>query len=228
MNLDLLFKVSFYICFMIFNEEIAKTTARSLLQIKAVKLNASLPFTWASGIKSPIYCDNRITLSFPPIRTYIRQQFVKIITEEFDPVEIIAGVATGGIAQGALVAQELGLPFVYVRSEAKTHGMENKIEGRVEPGKSVVIVEDLVSTGKSSLAAFDALQQAGCSVKGMVAIFSYNLDAAIKKFKEAKCSLITLSDYNILIQEALESNYINEEELRSLVKWRENPEKWGL
>ena len=145
-----------------------------------------------------------------------------------NPVEIIAGVATGGIAQGALVAQELGLPFVYVRAEAKTHGMENKIEGRVEPGKSVVIVEDLVSTGKSSLAAFDALQRAGCTIKGMVAIFSYNLDVAVKKFKEAKCNLITLSDYNILIQEALESNYINEEELRSLIKWRENPEKWGV
>jgi orotate phosphoribosyltransferase len=212
---------------MIFNEEIARTTARSLLQIKAVKLSPNDPFTWTSGIKSPIYCDNRVTLSFHAIRTYIRQQFVQIIREEFGVVEYIAGVATGGIAQGALVAQEFGIPMVYVRSEKKSHGLENKIEGRIETGKSVVIIEDLVSTGSSSLAAFHALTEAGFIVKGMVAIFSYNLDAAKKNFADAKCRLITLSDYNSLIKEALESNYITDDELQSLVKWRENPEAWG-
>ena len=212
---------------MIFNEDIARTTAKSLLQIKAVRLNPHDPFTWTSGIKSPIYCDNRITLSFHAIRTYIRQQFVHIIREEFGVVEYIAGVATGGIAQSALVAQEFGIPMVYVRSEKKSHGLENKIEGLVETGKSVVVVEDLVSTGSSSLAAVHALTEAGFIVKGMVAIFSYNLDAAKKNFTDAKCRLITLSDYNSLIHEALESNYITDDELQSLVKWRENPEKWG-
>ena len=212
---------------MIYNEEIARTTARSLLQIKAVKLSPHEPFTWTSGIKSPIYCDNRVTLSFHSIRTYIRQQFVNIIREEYGVVEYIAGVATGGIAQGALVAQEFGIPMVYVRSEKKQHGMENKIEGRVESGKSVVVVEDLVSTGSSSLAAVHALSEAGFIVKGMVAIFSYNLEKAKKNFSDAKCSLITLSDYNSLVKEALESNYIGEEDMQSLIKWRENPETWG-
>jgi orotate phosphoribosyltransferase len=213
---------------MIYNEEIARTTARSLLQVKAVKLSPQDPFTWTSGIKSPIYCDNRITLSFHAIRTYMRQQFVHIIREEFGIVEYIAGVATGGIAQGALVAQEFGLPFIYVRSDKKKHGMENKIEGRVEAGKSIVVVEDLISTGGSSLAAVEALSEAGFIVKGMVAIFSYNLDVAKKNFADSKCRLITLSDYDSLINEALESNYINDDDLQSLVKWRQNPEKWGV
>jgi orotate phosphoribosyltransferase len=213
---------------MIFNKEIAKSTARYLLQVKAVKLSPGQPFTWASGIRSPIYCDNRITLSFPAIRTHIRQQFVKVISEEFLPVEVIAGVATGGIAQGALVAQELGLPFVYVRTEKKGHGLENVIEGRLEPGRSVVVVEDLVSTGKSSLGVVEALNEAGALIKGMVAIFSYNLEAAHKSFEKHDCRLITLSDYDSLIHEALESNYISDEDLNSLIRWRENPEKWGL
>lgn len=212
---------------MIYNEEIARTTAKSLLQIKAVKLNPGEPFTWTSGIKSPIYCDNRITLSYHAIRTYIRQQFVNIIREEFGIVEYIGAVATGGIAQGALVAQEFGIPMVYVRSEKKAHGLENKIEGKVEEGKSIVVIEDLVSTGSSSLAAVEALSDAGFIVKGMVAIFSYNLEAARKNFADARCRLITLSDYNTLINEALESNYITDDDLQSLVKWRENPEKWG-
>lgn len=212
---------------MIINHDIARETARFLLQVKAVKLSPRQPFTWTSGIKSPIYCDNRVTLSFPVIRNYMRQQLVRIIADEFGTVDCIAGVATAGIPQGVLVAQELGLPFVYVRSESKKHGMENKIEGRIEQGKSVVVVEDLVSTGKSSLAAVHALQDAGCVVKGMVAIFSYNLDKANQNFKEAKCRLITLSDYNALIKEALESNYVTEEDIETLVKWRENPEKWG-
>ncbi|HNQ82803.1 MAG TPA: orotate phosphoribosyltransferase [Bacteroidales bacterium] len=212
---------------MIYNEEIARTTAKSLLQIKAVKLNPTEPFTWASGIKSPIYCDNRITLSFHAIRTYIRQQFVHIIREEFGVVEYIGAVATGGIAQGALVAQEFGIPLVYVRSEKKSHGMENKIEGKIEPGKSIVVIEDLVSTGSSSLTAVQALTEAGFIVKGMVAIFSYNLEPARKNFADAKCRLVTLSDYNTLINEALDSNYITDDDMQSLVKWRENPEKWG-
>ncbi|MCK4287690.1 MAG: orotate phosphoribosyltransferase [Bacteroidales bacterium] len=211
---------------MIFNEETALTISDFLLQIKAIKLDITNPFTWASGLKSPIYCDNRITLSFPKIRTYIRQEFVKIINEEFGSVDVIAGVATGGIAQGALVAQELGLPFVYIRSSQKKHGLTNQIEGIVESGQSVVIVEDLISTGKSSLNAANALREAGCNIKGMVAIFTYDLTIAKENFEKADCKLITLSDYNFLIRKAVETNYINESDIQSLVRWRENPKKW--
>ncbi len=211
---------------MILYEETALTISDFLLQIKAIKLNITNPFTWASGLKSPIYCDNRITLSFPKIRTYIRQEFVKIINEEFGSVDVIAGVATGGIAQGALVAQELGLPFVYVRSSQKKHGLTNQIEGIVESGQSVVVVEDLISTGKSSLNAVNALREAGCNIKGMVAIFSYDLTIARENFEKADCKLITLSDYNFLIRKAVETNYINESDIQSLVRWRENPKKW--
>jgi len=211
---------------MILNEETALVISDFLLQIKAIKLDITNPFTWASGLKSPIYCDNRITLSFPKIRTYIRQEFVKIINEEFGSVDVIAGVATGGIAQGALVAQELGLPFVYVRSSQKKHGLTNQIEGIVESGQSVVIVEDLISTGKSSLNAVNALREAGCNIKGMVAIFSYDLTIAKENFEKADCKLITLSDYNFLIRKAVETNYINESDIQSLVRWRENPKKW--
>lgn len=212
---------------MIYHHDIAQETAKFLLQVKAVKLSPKKPFTWTSGIQSPIYCDNRVTLSFPTIRNYMRQQFTRIINDEFGTVDYIAGVATAGIPQGVLIAQELGLPFVYVRSESKKHGLENKIEGRIEQGKSVVVVEDLVSTGKSSLAAVSALTEAGCVVKGMVAIFSYNLEKAKEAFAASKCRLVTLSDYNVLIQEALESNYISEKDLESLIQWRENPDKWG-
>jgi orotate phosphoribosyltransferase len=208
-------------------EEIALTTAEFLLQIKAIKLDNNNPFTWASGLKSPIYCDNRKTLSYPKIRTFIRQEFVRLISEEFGTVDLIAGVATGAIAQGVLVAQEIGLPFVYVRSAEKKHGLENKIEGVVESGQSVVVVEDLVSTGKSSLEAVEALRNAGCNVKGMVAIFTYNLKSAADNFKKAGVTLYTLTDYNVLIKKALQENYIQEEDLQSLIKWRENPEKWG-
>ena len=211
---------------MILNEETALTISDFLLQIKAIKLDITNPFTWASGLKSPIYCDNRITLSFPKIRTYIRQEFVKIINEEFGSVDVIAGVATGGIAQGALVAQELGLPFVYIRSSQKKHGLTNQIEGIVESGQSVVIVEDLISTGKSSLNAVNALREAGCNIKGMVAIFTYDLTIAKENFEKADCKLITLSDYNFLIRKAVETNYINESDIQSLVRWRENPKKW--
>lgn len=201
--------------------------AKHLLQIRAVKLNNKEPFTWASGRKSPIYCDNRITLSYPHVRNFIRQEFVKIIESQVGPVEAIAGVATGGIAQGALVAQELGLPFVYVRSEAKNHGMGNQIEGEIESGKSVVVVEDLVSTGKSSLLAVDALRQHGCDVKAMVAVFTYGLDVAEKNFKAAKMPLYTLTNYSDLIECAVEMDVLNPAELESLKEWRQDPEKWS-
>lgn len=212
---------------MILNDESALKVAEFLLQIKAIKLQPAKPFTWASGWKSPIYCDNRVTLSYPKVRTYIRQQFVNAINENFARPDVIAGVATGGIAQGALVAQELGLPFVYVRSEAKKHGMTNMIEGVVEKGQSVVVIEDLISTGGSSLKAVEALRAAGCEVKGMVAIFTYDFQTAEDNFKAAKCNLLTLSNYDTLIRQALQSRYITENDLASLKEWRINPSDWG-
>jgi orotate phosphoribosyltransferase len=209
-------------------EETALTTAESLLQIKAIKLDIVNPFTWSSGIKSPIYCDNRRTLSYPKIRTFIRQEFVKLINDEYGTVDLIAGVATGAIAAGVLVAQDLGLPFVYIRSEKKSHGLENQIEGVVESGQSVVVVEDLVSTGKSSLNAVQALRDAGCNVKGMVAIFTYGLPEAAENFKQANCILRTLTSYDFLVKKALEQNIIKDSDLQLLVKWRENPNSWGV
>lgn len=208
-------------------DESALKIAEFLLQIKAIKLQPNNPFTWASGWKSPIYCDNRVTLSFPSVRTYVRQQFVNIINTSFAKPDLIAGVATGGIAQGALVAQELGLPFAYVRSEAKKHGMTNMIEGVVEKGQSVVVIEDLISTGGSSLKAVEALREAGCDVKGMAAIFTYGFQTAEDNFKAANCNLVTLTNYDTLIKQALNSNYITEKDLESLKKWRENPAVWG-
>ncbi len=207
--------------------EIAERTSQYLLQIKAVKLNVKDPFTWTSGIQSPIYCDNRIILSFPPIRTFIRQSFVNIIIEEFGTIDFIAGVATGAIAMGALVAQEMDLPFAYVRSEKKGHGLENLIEGRIQPGQSVVVVEDLISTGKSSLAAVRALRDAGCNVKGMAAIFTYGLKKAELNFSNEKCRLVTLTDYESLITKALEEDYINEEDMVALQNWKVSPETWN-
>lgn len=207
--------------------EASMEMAKFLLQIRAVKLNSKEPFTWASGRKSPIYCDNRITLSYPHVRNFIRQEFVKIVEEQIGPVDAIAGVATGGIPQGALVAQELGLPFVYVRSESKNHGMGNRIEGEIGSGKSVVVVEDLVSTGKSSLLAADALRTHGCDVKGMVAVFTYGLDAAVRNFEQAKIPLYTLTDYNDLIECAVQMDMLNASELESLREWRKNPELWS-
>lgn len=212
---------------MIYNEETAFTVSDFLLQIKAIKLNNNNPFTWASGMRSPIYCDNRVTLSYPKVRTYIRQQFVKAIQEEFGDVELIAGVATGAIAQGALVAQEMGLPFAYVRSSSKGHGLENLIEGKVEEGQSVVVVEDLVSTGGSSLKAVNALREAGCNVKGMVAIFTYQLPAATKNFEKEGCKLVALADYDSMISRALENNYIKDSDFQSLSEWRNDPKKWA-
>lgn len=207
-------------------QESALKIAEFLLQIKAIKLQPAKPFTWASGWKSPIYCDNRKTLSHPAIRTYIRQQLSNAILATFGKPDVIAGVATGGIAQGALVAQELGLPFVYVRSEPKSHGLTNLIEGSIESGQSVVVIEDLISTGKSSLNAVDALREHGCDVKGMAAIFSYGFKAAEENFLAKKCDYVTLSNYDILIDQALESKYISTKDLDSLKSWRENPSVW--
>ena len=207
--------------------ETAEQTSTFLLQVKAVKLNNDNPFTWASGRKSPIYCDNRVTLSYPEIRTYIRQRFVDVINENFGDVDVIAGVATGGIAQGALVAQELGKPFVYVRSEEKKHGLTNQIEGEIHSGQTVVVVEDLVSTGKSSLIAVHALREKGCIVKGMVAIFTYGLEVAAKNFADANVDLPTLTNYDTLVKVACDQEYIMEKDLESLKTWRQNPEQWS-
>lgn len=206
---------------------VPETLALHLLKIKAVMLSPNAPFTWASGLQSPIYCDNRTTLSYPSLRTYIRYELAKMITEKFGKPDVIAGVATGAIAQGALVAEELGLPFVYVRSEKKSHGMHNQIEGVINPGQSVVVVEDLVSTGKSSLLAVDALREAGADVKGMVAIFTYQMELAKKNFEEKKCKLFTLSNYETLIYTAAQEGYITEDQLESLAAWHKNPETWS-
>jgi orotate phosphoribosyltransferase len=205
---------------MIYNKDIAYQTAELLLKIKAVKLSPKEPFTWASGIKSPIYCDNRITLSYPEIRTFIRQHFVRAIEENHFEPEAISGVATGGIAQGALVAQEMGLPFSYVRTEKKEHGLLNQIEGEVRDGQRIVIIEDLISTGGSSLGAVKSLKEAGCNIKGMMAIFTYGLPKAEKAFKEAGCTLITLTDYDHLVKKALEIEYITQDDVRVLQDFR--------
>jgi len=189
-------------------------------------LSPSTPFTWASGWKSPIYCDNRKTLAFPEIRTLICNRFVELIGAQFPEAEVIAGVATGAIAQGALVADRMGLPFAYVRSAPKSHGLENLIEGQVSAGQKVVVVEDLISTGGSSLAAVDALRKAGCEVLGMAAIFTYGFPAAAARFAEAGCKLFTLTDYNELLQLALQSNYIEASQLPLLKQWREAPDMW--
>ncbi len=207
--------------------EIEQKVAEFLLQIKAIKLQPNNPFTWASGWKSPIYCDNRITLSHPSIRTYIRQKLTALVQEEFGSVAVIAGVATAGIPQGVLVAQELGLPFIYVRSKAKEHGTGSLIEGEFSPGQRVVVVEDLISTGKSSLQAVNALRDAGCEVAGLVGIFSYGFDAAEENFKDAKCPFFTLSNYSALINYAQEHNFVMEDDLKLLRKWREDPQAWG-
>jgi orotate phosphoribosyltransferase len=208
-------------------DDAASKIAEFLLQIKAVKLQPENPFTWASGLKSPIYCDNRKTLSYPKIRNYIRQHFVGVINDKFPAPDAIAGVATGGIAIGALVAQEMGLPFIYVRSEPKKHGMTNQIEGEIEAGKSVVVIEDLISTGNSSLKAVEALREKECVVKGLVSIFTYGFEEASTNFKNANCKVESLTDYNTLIKVALNKDYITEKSLNSLMEWRANPQGWG-
>ena len=212
---------------MILNKETAQKTAALLLQINAIKLQPQNPFTWASGWKSPIYCDNRVTLSYPTIRNYIRENLAKQIEEIYGKPDMIAGVATGAIGIGALVADYLNLPFCYVRPEAKAHGRQNKIEGHLNPNATVVVVEDLISTGKSSLLAVEALREANANVKGMVAIFSYGFQAADENFKQNNINLNTLSNYEMLLQEAERSKYINTDEAALLSDWRKNPETWG-
>ncbi len=212
---------------MIFDKDTAKKTAEVLLQINAIKLSPKEPFTWASGWKSPIYCDNRIVLSFPPIRNYIRETMGKYIEREYGKPDVIAGVATGAIGIGILVAEYLGLPFIYVRPDAKGHGRKNQIEGFVESGQNVVVVEDLISTGKSSLNAVKALKEANINVKGMVAIFTYGFDIASKNFEKDGIRLNTLSNYENLLEEALETNYISKKELETLSDWNTNPSEWN-
>ncbi|MDP4210415.1 MAG: orotate phosphoribosyltransferase [Bacteroidota bacterium] len=204
----------------------SKLIPQLLLQSKAIKLEPTKPFTWASGWKSPIYCDNRITLSFPETRTAIRDAFAVKVRECYPDVEVIAGVATGAIAQGALVAEALGLPFAYVRSAPKKHGMENLIEGVVKPGQKVVVIEDLISTGGSSLQAVEALRKAGAEVLGMVAIFTYGFVIAEDNFKSANCQLTTLTNYMELLDLALESGYIKADQLDILKQWRQSPNTW--
>ena len=211
---------------MINKSEIEQKVAEFLLQIKAIKLQPNNPFTWASGWKSPIYCDNRITLSHPYIRTYIRQKLTSLVQEEFGAVSVIAGVATAGIPQGVLVAQELGLPFIYVRSKTKDHGTGSLIEGEFSSGQRVVVVEDLISTGKSSLQAVNALIDAGCEVAGLVAIFNYGFDVAEENFKQAKCRFLSLSNYNALIEYAAQHSFVSAADLKLLRQWREDPEGW--
>jgi orotate phosphoribosyltransferase len=212
---------------MIFNNNTAQQTAELLLQINAIKLNSKNPFTWASGWKSPIYCDNRITLSFPAVRNYIRDEFVKQIEDKFGKPDVIAGVATGAIGIGILVAEAMGLPFVYVRPEAKKHGRQNQVEGFLQKGQTVIVVEDLISTGGSSLMAVEALRNEGANVKGMAAIFTYGFPISEEKIAEAKLEVYTLSNYENLIEKAVEKKYVSEEELETLQSWNSNPSEWG-
>ena len=209
-------------------KETAKIVAKKLLEINAIKLNVENPFTWASGWKSPIYCDNRLSLSYPEVRTFIKNQLASTIQEKFSGVEAIAGVATAGIPQGALVADALNIPFIYVRSKPKGHGMENLIEGKVTKDQKVVVIEDLVSTGGSSLKAIEALRKSEFSVLGMVSIFTYGFPVAQENFDNAKVPLISLSTYNELIDEALHLNYVTEEQILKLKNWREDPGSWGV
>ena len=207
-------------------DDTASKVAEFLLQIKAIKLQPDQPFTWASGWKSPIYCDNRIALSYPRVRTFIRQELVKLIEDKFGRPDIIAGVATAAIAQGALVAEAMGLPFVYVRSSAKDHGRQNTIEGEVQPNVSAVVIEDLVSTGGSSLKAVEELRKNGVIVKGLVSIFTYGFETANSSFKKSACPFYSLSNYDTLIKQAVTTGYIKKQDLPLLQEWRKHPETW--
>lgn len=200
--------------------------AEKLLQINAINLQPSNPFTWASGWNSPIYTDNRKTLSYPDIRSFIKVELSRIILENFSEADAIAGVATGAIAMGVLIADELNLPYVYVRSTPKDHGLENLIEGNIKPGQKVVVIEDLISTGGSSLKAVEAIRAAGCEVVGMCALFSYEFPVSVKRFREANVNLITLSNYTAMLDAALETNYIKESDLETLREWRKDPANW--
>ena len=212
---------------MIFDSNTAKKTAELLLQINAIKLNSKNPFTWASGWKSPIYCDNRLILSHPKIRIYVREQISKQIIELFGKPDVIAGVATGAIGMGMLVADILNLPFIYVRPESKKHGRKNQIEGSFEKNQNVVVIEDLISTGKSSIAAVNALRESQLKVKGMISIFTYGFDISKNNFNENKIEFNSLSSYEVLLEQALKTNYINEKEFQTLSDWRDNPENWN-
>ncbi len=212
---------------MVLDKDTAKKTAELLLQINAIKLKPENPFTWASGWKSPIYCDNRIILSYPTIRNYIKEEIAKQVEKLYGKPDVIAGVATGAIGMGALVADYLGLPFVYVRPEPKSHGRKNQIEGFLEANQTVVVIEDLISTGMSSLRAVDALREQNANVKGMVAVFTYGFDVAEKNFKDKNVALNTLGDYTHLMEQASNTGYIKEEQLNTLMEWRKNPSKWN-
>lgn len=211
---------------MVLDKDTAKKTAELLLQINAIKLKPENPFTWASGWKSPIYCDNRIILSYPIIRNYVREEIAKQVETLYGKPDVIAGVATGAIGIGVLVADYMGLPFIYVRPEAKSHGRQNQIEGQLEPNQTVVVIEDLISTGKSSLNAVDALNEVGANIKGMIAIFTYGFDIATENFKKKDVTLHTLGDYEHLIQQASDTGYIKDEQLNTLLEWRKNPSEW--
>lgn len=208
-------------------KQVERILAEKLLSISAIKLQPDNPFTWASGWNSPIYTDNRKTLSYPSLRSFIKIELARVISEKFPEAECVAGVATGAIAQGALVADLLNLPYVYVRSTPKDHGLENLIEGTVKLGQKVVVIEDLVSTGKSSLKAVEALRAAGCEVVGMVALFTYGFPVAEKAFKKAGVKLITLSNYDAMLESALAINYIKEADIETLSQWRKDPENWA-
>lgn len=211
---------------MILDKETARKTAELLLQIKAIKLDAQQGFKWASGWNSPIYCDNRIILSYPPIRNFVREHMARQVEQLYGKADVIAGVATGAIGIGMLVAEYLSLPFVYVRPEPKSHGRQNQIEGKVEDGQTVVVIEDLISTGNSSLKAVKALQEANLQIKGMLAIFSYGFETAGKNFEESRIELHTLSNYDYLLEVALKTNYINQAESELLKSWRKDPANW--
>jgi orotate phosphoribosyltransferase len=213
---------------MIFNNNTAQQTAELLLQINAIKLNSKNPFTWASGWKSPIYCDNRIILSFPAVRNYIRDEFAKQIEEKFGKPDVIAGVATGAIGIGILVAEAMGLPFVYVRPEPKKHGRQNQVEGFLQKGQNVVVVEDLISTGGSSLLAVEVLRNEGANIKGMAAIFTYGFPVSKERFEAANLDVYTLSNYENLLEKAVDKQYVSENELETLSAWNANPAEWNV
>ena len=204
-----------------------KLFAEKLLKVKAIKLQPSNPFTWASGWKSPFYCDNRKTLSYPSLRNFVKLEISRLVLEQFGQVDAIAGVATGAIAQGALVAEELGLPFVYVRSSPKDHGLENLIEGELRPGMKVVVIEDLISTGGSSMKAVEAIRRDGCEVIGMIAAYTYGFPVAVEAFEKAGVKLVTLTNYEAVLEVALQTGYINEEDVPVLNAWRKDPAQWG-
>lgn len=207
-------------------KQVDRILAEKLLKISAIKLQPENPFTWSSGWNSPIYTDNRKTLSYPEVRNFIKVELSRLVMENFPDTEVVAGVATGAIAQGALVSDTLGVPYIYVRSTPKDHGLENLIEGELRPGMKVVVVEDLISTGGSSLKAVEAIRRDGCEVIGMIASFTYGFDVSVEAFKKAKVELVTLTNYNAVLEAALKTDYINEEDIPVLQAWRQDPSHW--